>query len=170
MKKILLLLLLSGSLAYGQKCKYKRDEVDEFTKHRILETKDNPLTISWTSSFSCTYNLLNIDDKRYLVLNAYGPSAFTLREGAEVLFKTDAEEPIRLAFPKTVISGSGYNSSLKNIYFTASQMIPLPDEAYSRLLKEGITKLRVYTGQGYADDEVKPKHDKKLKEMLKCIE
>ncbi|RUT68638.1 hypothetical protein D0817_19965 [Flavobacterium cupreum] len=172
MKKItFLILLLAANYISAQNCKYKRNEVDEFTKNKILETKEDIFTISGMGlGFSCGYALLKINDVRYLKLHVMSPSIFTLRSEHEIMFKTDSENTINLQFIDTQIATGTYNTTLKSTHWGAFTAIPISDEIYQRLLNEKISKLRIYTTDGYRDDDVSEKRDKKFKELLKCIE
>lgn len=171
MKKINLLLLgLTASITYSQDCKYKRNEVDEFTKHKILETKEGIFTISGMGlGFSVGYSLLKINDQRILKFNVVSPSIFTLQKGSEIMFKTDAENTINLIFPESVIANGLYNNALKATHWSGSIQIYLTEENYQRLLNEKLLKLRIYTSAGYIDDDINTKRDNKFKEQLKCI-
>lgn len=168
---MIVLSLLTGCVSFAQDCDYKRNEVDEFTKKTILETKEEALAISGMGmGFSCTYNLLKIDGIRYLKLHVYSPKIFTLKQGSNIMLKTDKENPITLTFPETVIADHSYNSSIKTTHWSGIVLIPISDDAYNRMRNENISKLRVYTADGYIDDDVKAKHDKKIKKALTCIQ
>ncbi|URM37195.1 hypothetical protein [Flavobacterium anhuiense] len=172
MKKITLpFLLLYSSFIFSQDCKYKRNEIDEFTKNKILETKENLFTLSGMGlGFSCAYTLKKINDNRYINLHITAPSIFTLRESHEIMFKTEKDSTIDLKFIESIVANGTYNTSLKSTHWSAQTMIPITAEAYERLKNEKITKLRVYTVDGHHDDDVSEKRDKKFKELLKCIE
>jgi len=172
MKKIILLtLILTTNFILGQNCKYKINETDEFTKNKILETKAELFTISGMGlGFSCGYSLKKINENKYLKLSISSPSIFTLRQGSEIMFKTDKEETINLKFPETVIADGQYNSTLKSTHWGAYILIPIPNDINERLLNEKISKLRVYTGDGYIDDDIKEKRAVKFVEYLKCIQ
>jgi hypothetical protein len=173
MKKIALLLFTTflSISSFGQNCKYKTNEVDEFTKNKILETKEELLTVSGMGfGFSTSYNLKKVNENRYLKLNISSPKILTIKAGDEIMFKTNNDNPISLKFSETVILQPQYNSSSRSTIWYEFILIPISDENYTRLLQEPISKLRLYTSDGFIDDEIKDKRDKKLKELLKCIE
>jgi hypothetical protein len=170
MKRTLFIAILIGNLTFGQNCKYKTNTIDEFTNDKILETKDEFFTISGMGlGFSTSYSLKKINEKRYLRLGILNPSIFTLREGDEVVFKTMTDTPISLKFPQTIIANGQYNSASKSTYWITYSLILISDEVYNRLQNEKIIKLRVYTGDGFVDDNVKEKRAVKFQELLKCI-
>ena len=161
-------------LSFSQNCKYKINETDEFTKNKILETKYELLTISGLGfGFSSGYSLKKVNNNRYLKLGISSPSIFTLREGRDIMFKTSAEDVISLKFPETIIadyiSGTRIGSSTTPSRWSGTILIPISDETYQRLLVEKILKVRIYTGDGYVDDDIKEKKAIKFQELLKCI-
>lgn len=176
MKKTLLFILLSASTALmSQNCKYKINEVDEFTKSTILETKGGILTMSGMGfGFSTAYSMKKINDIKYLNLHISSPSIFTLREDAEIMFKTNTDHTINFKFPKTLISnyipGSRIGTSTTPSMYAGSILIPISDDNYERLLAEQILKLRIYMSDGYVDNDIKAKRAKSFQEDLKCIE
>lgn len=169
-KNTFLILVLFSTFIYGQDCKYKRNEVDEFTKDKILETKPELFTISGMGlGFSTSYSLLKINDQKFIKFNVTSPSIFTLQKGSEIMFKVEAENPIILTFPESIVANGSYNTSLKSTHWGGSIVIPINDINYQRLLNEKITKLRVYTANGFIDDDISEKRDKKFKALLTCI-
>lgn len=171
MKKITFLILtLSSTFIYSQDCKYKRNEVDEFTKHKILETKPELFTISGMGlGFSTSYSLLKINDEKFIKFSVTSPSIFTLQKGSEIMFKVEAENAIILTFPESIVANGTYNSSLKSTHWSGTIVISISDINYQRLLNEKVTKLRVYTANGFVDDDISEKRDKKFKALLTCI-
>lgn len=175
MKKIIYLLIIATSFfTYAQDCNYKTNEVDEFTKKTILETKAQTLTISGMGvGFSTAISFRKVDSNRYLKLKIASPSVFSLRKGDKIMFKTDSENTIDLEFENTVIadynSGTLIGTTRTPSNWTGDIFINISDEIYNRLLNENILKLRVYTSDGYVDDDVSSKRNKKVKELLKCI-
>jgi hypothetical protein len=176
MKKIILpALLLITSTIIGQNCKYKINEIDEFTKNKVLETKGGLLTMSGLGfGFSCSYSFKKINDIKFLNLSITSPSIFTLRQGRDIMFKTDKEETVILNFAETIVaefvSGSRIGTMTSPSFWTGSILIPISNENFERLVNEKVLKLRVYTGDGYVDDDISVSSAKKFKEQLKCIE
>jgi|GEM_PF-3164934 len=170
MKKTLFIALLFANFTFGQNCKYKINTIDEFTKSQILQTKEEILTVSGMGfGFSTSYAFKKIDNARYLRLGISSSKIFTLKKGEEILFKTENENPVSLKFSETTIADGQYNSSFKTTHWGGSVLIPISDEVYNRLQNEKIVKLRVYTADGYVDDDIKEKRAVKFKELLNCI-
>lgn len=158
-KNICLILLLTSSLFYSQDCKYQRNEVDQFTKNKVVETK-----FEWLAE-QTGYSLLKVDSVKFLKLYVESFKVFSIKDGAKLMFLTDKEEPITIVFPKYDISKRGTSSE-----FYISETITLSDEDFKRFQNEKITKVRYYTTEGYIEKNIKEKRANKFRESLKCIE
>lgn len=176
MKKVIIIFgFLITIFGYGQDCKYKRNEIDEFTKSKILETKSELLTISGMGfGFSSSVSFKKVDNQRYLKLAITSPSVFSIRKDDKIMFKTNAETSIELSFVETIISdyisGTRIGTSTTPSTHKAMIIIPLSNSELERLYTEDILKARIHTSDGYIDDDVKSKRAKKIKEYAKCIE
>lgn len=143
----------------GQDCKYKINEVDEFTKSKILETN-----FEWLSSnLGCSFKKIN--EQKAIKLQIESSSVFSISDGSKIMFLTEKDNPITLIFSEYEISKM---SSLTNFYIIT--FIKLTDEDNSRLLSETVNKIRIYTTDGYVDYSVKEKRAKKFQDILKCIQ
>ncbi|MCC9066334.1 hypothetical protein [Flavobacterium piscisymbiosum] len=162
MKKFYLITFLFTSLIiHSQDCKYKRNEVDEFTKHKVLETKSE-----WLAE-NIAYTLIKINDAKFLSIELGSFKVFAISDGAKLMFLPDKGDPIVLLFPKYEISKTT-PGAVASQYVT--QSINISDEIYQRFLDEKITKVRFYTTDGYIDKPVKEKRANKFRQQLKCIE
>jgi hypothetical protein len=160
MRKITFLcLILTSTFIYSQDCKYARNEVDEFTKNKVVETKSE-----WLAP-NVGYSLKKINDSKFLRLEINLFTVFSIRDGAKLMFLTDHDEPITMLFPKYEISRVG---SASNFYIV--EYLELTADLIERFKNEKINKIRFYTTDGYSDRDIKEKRDKKFKELLKCIE
>ena len=149
------------------KCDYKVNKTDEFTKDIILETKGGRFTASGLF-YGSGYSLKKINGIKYLKFGIAGPSIFTLEKDGEIMFKTDEDKIITLKFTESMVAD--YVTANNITIWGANNHIQLTDDIYERFLNETIVKMRVYTSEGYIDDDIKSKHLKKFKEQLKCIE
>lgn len=152
-------ILITSSLLYSQECKYDKNEVDEFTKNKILETK-----FEWLGN-NFGYNFKKINDSKFLRIEIHHSKVFSIRDGSKLMFLTEKEEPITILFPKYEISKV---SSASNYYVV--QYLNLSEELLSRFKNEKISKARIYTTDGYLEIDIKDKRSIKFKELLKCIE
>lgn len=168
MKKLLLKLALISCLnLFAQNCKYEINEVDEFTKKTILETKEQ--TLSRSFNFYTAFSFKKIDDKKFLKLFISSTSIFSIRENHEIIFITDGDNSVILKFIQSKVSRGKYDSNSRITIWSETFYLPIDEETFQRLSNENILKLRVYTSDGYIDDEVKEKHAKKFKEQIICI-
>lgn len=161
MKNILIMLLFSSCLIYSQDCKYKKNEVDEFTKNKILETN-----YEWLGE-QTGYTLKKVNESRFLQVRIESFKMLSIHEGSKLMFLTEKEDPITILFPKFDISKRS-DSPLKEYYIVES--IPLSDDIYERFKNETTTKVRIYTSDGYIEKKIKDKRALKFRELLKCIE
>jgi len=170
MKKLGLILLLIGSWAsiYGQDCKFNVDKVDDFTNHRILETKSKLLGKRGLGLYYNTYVVAKkIDSLRAIIIGLNDGDIFTLREDSGVIFKFTNGETLNLTFRKTVIAE---HTTINNITFWhATQFIPLTDSDFEKLTNNAVEKVRIQTTKSNEDFDVKEKDAKNLISILNCI-
>jgi len=160
MKKIIIAwILVFTSFGYSQNCKYEKNEIDEFTKNKILETKFEWLTPNQGYAFK------KINKSKNLKIKLNYNSVFSIRKNDKIMFLTENNEPITLLFEETVISNI---LNLNNFYIIT--LINISDKIVDRFKNESINKIRIYYSDGYLDYDVKEKRAKKFKEILKCIE
>ena len=164
-------MLICGFSAYSQDCKYSRDEIDEFTKKHILETKPQQLTISNMGlGFSTAITLKKVQDSRFLVLSYTSPSNIILQRGSKIMLKDDSDFILELIVPELIISKSTYNSTLKGFVHKGDVAFALTANEFEDLKSHMINKMRVYTSEGYIDDDISEKRWKKISILLKCID
>ena len=168
MKYILFLIMISSLSVAAQDCKFKKNEVDEFTKQKVLETKQE--TLSKSGTFYSAITAKKINDQRILEVYFSSLSLFSLYEGKTLMLLTDKGDVIELKFPESKVSDRLYNSAAKTTTWFQTQYFPLNDDTYRKLLSSKINKVRVNSSDGYIDSEVKDKWWKKDQELLKCIE
>ena len=162
MQNIFILLLLAISITtYGQECKYARNEVDQFTKNKVLETKSE-----WLGE-NIAYTLKKIDDTKFLRIEMGSYSVFAINDGAKLMFLTDSEDPIELTFPKYEVSKTAPGAVASQY---VAQTINISGDVLTRLQTEKIIKVRFYTTDGFIDKPIKEKRASKFREQLKCIE
>jgi len=160
-KVTVLVFLFYASVLQCQECKYKKNEVDDFTKSKILETN-----FEWLAE-QAGYVLKKVDDSRTLQLRIESLKMISIQEGNKVMFLTEREEPITVHFPKFEISKR--SSGPVTTYYIIEN-INITEEVYQRFKNETISKIRVYTNDGYLDKNIKDKRANKFRELIKCIE
>lgn len=174
MKKIILsftFLLIFTSL-FSQKCRYKTNEIDEFTKKEVIITNERQLTkVGMGLGNFLRFDARSMDGNKYISLLVFGTKAFALEEGSKVMFLTESGEVITLNYNETVIASGNVQQQLNNrIQWTANALLYVNEENYQRLISSDIAKVRWYTSTGYLEEEVNPKHKSHLSFTLSCLQ
>lgn len=165
MKTILLIisLCLSSSFSYGQ-CDYSRNEVDEFTKLKILETNFKVLSYASFQREVIRIQGVKIGDQRVLRCYFVSQQIFSLDAGSKLMLLNKQGEVITLLNPK-------YQVAKDNGMATWHCIVnyPLDSELYQNLIDFIPTKVRYYTDEGYVQHEVKKKRSKRIMKILSCL-
>jgi len=170
MKKIIIaLILVFTTFGYSQNCKYEKNEVDEFTKNKILKVKGSD--IFRTSMFTgLSFQMSKINDIKFITFALVSKNAFVLEEGNDkLMFKTKDGRIINIAFNKTIVSEIQNMPNVGTLFF-AHQNVKLTDDLISQLNDIEIIKARIYIKDGYIEEDVKKKSFKNISTDLKCIE
>jgi hypothetical protein len=143
MKQLIILALIPFAV-YGQKI--TENKKDDMTGHTIIKTSKERLT--GMSSNWIKAGVIKINNAEYLALTiSNGGSFFIIREGAELMIKLDNDSIIK-----------GYSNSLEsaNDGVGGKQADCIYKFANTEPLKsKNISKIRVYTTEGYVDFDVK---------------
>ncbi|MGG5506759.1 MULTISPECIES: hypothetical protein [unclassified Myroides] len=173
MKNIfLIIVILSSFIANAQKCKYQRNEVDNFTKKTIIETKREIFTTSGMGlGFGTAYSLFKSDDNKFIRFYfSTTDKPFAIKEGDNIMIKFSDDDVMSLKFSKSDISNSSYISQIKTSTYSLDALISITESDIRIFESKIITDIRVYTTDGYIDGEVNAKRAKKFQSILKCIE
>lgn len=171
MKPLLPLFLLVCSTAFSQKI--VTDKKDEFTSNTVKETSvENLAQPLKMSGYSYKFTFKKVNENVYLGLRimSLSNSVFAIKDGEVLMLKTE-DTVITLSNLKYEISsrggaGSGLssgNSQGVTLYF------PLNKEAVDTIKSKSINKLRLYTTDGYSEQDIKAAADKKVKVALDLI-
>lgn len=166
--KLLLPLLLLSSTAFAQKL--ITDKTDEFTGKKIKETSVENLAQP-LSGISYRFSFKKINDNVYFNLRVISHgSVFAIKDGEVLMLKT-ADSVIKLSNTEYSISkkggaGGGLSSSYSegvSLYFLLS------NESIEMIKNKTIQKIRLYTTNGYSEQEIKSAADKRVKDALALI-
>lgn len=171
MKPLLPLFLLFCSAAFSQKI--VTDKKDEFTGNSVKETSvENLAQPLKMSGYSYKFSFKKINENIYLGLRimSLSNSVFAIKDGEVLMLKTE-DTVITLSNTKYEISsrggaGSGLSSGSSHgvtLYF------PLDNEAIQTIKSKMIIKLRLYTTDGYSEQDIKAAADKKVKTAINLI-
>lgn len=163
---ILILFMVSSLISLGQ-CKFKRNEVDEFTKKTIRETK--PVSVAGVFSQNYTVALKQVNENYYLNF-AYGSTgtfAMVIGEGDELMFKFDNDSVLTLESLE-IASASHYYSQYANST-GISCSYGITREQLETLARNKTVKIRFYTSEGYYEKETKSDGIEKMRSNAKCM-
>jgi hypothetical protein len=166
--KLLLPLLFFCSTAFAQKL--ITDKTDEFTGKKVKETSVENLAQP-LSGIAYRFSFKKIDDNVYFNLRVISHgSVFAIKDGEVSMLKT-ADSVIKLSNTEYVISkkggaGGGLSSSYSegvSLYFR------LNNESVELIKSKAIIKVRLYTTDGYTEQDVKASADKRVKDALALV-
>lgn len=78
-------LALSFGFTYGQKCSYEKNEVDKFTKNKVVITKEKLLYMEMMAN-GFTVQGKNINDAKYLSFTIILTNVFSISQGNKIMF------------------------------------------------------------------------------------
>ncbi len=168
MKKVILLILITLSTFYSfSQCKFKKDEVDEFTKNRIRETKD--FMVAGVFSQSYMVQLRQVNDGYFLKLgySTLGTSSIVIGQGDELMIKLNNDSVITLQSLEIASATHSYSSGMTatTIYCNYS----ITKEQLELLAKNPAVKIRFYTTDGYLEKETTTNGIDRLLSFANCI-
>lgn len=164
MKKYLLLSLLICFPVFSQNCKYEKNEVDEFTGSRIIKLKEKLLAkTSLTTGVS--FQIYSINDTKFIEFTYMSNSVFSFdKDTSRIMLKTKDDEIIEIPFERSDVSDITHSNS-----FYSKQKVVLTDDLVSKLENKSIVKFRLYTSNGYMEEDVKSKNSTYISDDLKCL-
>ena len=175
-KDILISAILIFFIQFVTAQKIIENKVDEFTDISIVRTDLNTLISkgsSWVQNkttvkygFVKTNGSIQLNIK--MVMN--GGDVFSINEDDRIIFLYENGNKSEYYPLESVVAGQGdastglWGSELwgVNTYYNS-------ETGFSDLLKNKISKIRIYTDEGYIEDDVKSKLDKEIKKSLELI-
>lgn len=168
MKFILSLLVLITTFSNAQMI--EESQIDEFTGAMVLKTSTETVVANMkkTVFFTCR----KVDSTVMLQVKMMMNQIFSVKEGGMFMLKLVNGEVVTLYNPEFTItcrgcgargfSGSGAEGISLTFY--------LNNEQVDKLKKNQVSKIRLYTSEGYIEDEIKEKYAPVLPYLLKLIE
>lgn len=170
MKTLSLIVLFFPTFCFAQKLKVNK--IDEFTNASVKRTSWETINYSG-KSFMAYVRISKIDDILYLNLKIMLPSdeVFSIDKENELMIKTSTDSIITLYNLKYEISctGCGANGLLGSALQGMEVSYKIPAEMVSYLLNNMIKKLRIYTTDGYVEDNINDKHAETFIKLLKLV-
>lgn len=171
MKKIITILsLLVIVVSYGQKCKYEKNEIDEFTKKEVIITKEQQLTkVGMGMGNFLRFDVRSLDGNKFIRLFIFSNKAFSVRQGSEVMFLLENDQVATLHYTESVVADFKRVQQLNHTQWTVHVLLHIDQESLEALLDIPVKKVRWYTSEGYHEEDVNPKHKYHLSNALKCL-
>lgn len=171
MKKYLLLIfaiITSLSLTAQELLENK---VDDFTKKSIKRTSWEKLM--YGMSGTAFFRISKIDDNYYFDLKLMNNRIFSIPENAELMFKLENDSIYSISNIKYAITEKGAGAigfAGSAAYGIQTSYISKNDWNFSTLKKHIPVKFRIYTSDGYIEEEIKPKFVEKIANCIKLVE
>ncbi|MDW7692121.1 hypothetical protein R9C00_14730 [Flammeovirgaceae bacterium SG7u.111] len=171
MKKIILLnlMLLISLVSLSQTL--KQNEIDEFTNNSIKRTSWE--TLNMTMKFAAYFRLSNINGESYFDLKMMiGSKVFSIDKNQELMIKLSDGEIVKLPNLKFATTCKGCGA--KGISGSGAQGIqvsyPITKNQIEKLKTGKGNKIRIYTNDGYVENDMKMNIYKKIVKALALIE
>ncbi len=170
MKTFFLIALFSPTFCFAQKL--KENKIDDFTNASVKRTSWEMINYSG-KSFVAYAKITKIDHLFYLNLKIIlsNDEVFSIDKEDELMIKTVADSIVTLYNLKYAISCTGCGSTglLGSNVQGTEVSYKIPVEIVSYLLNNKIKKIRIYTTDGYVEDEIKDKHAETFIKLLKLV-
>lgn len=154
----------------------KENQVDEFTKNKVIRTSWEPL--SKNGNIYAHVRGSRINEIFYLDIKIMlagglkiGGSIFSIQDGPYIMFKLENDSILTLHNPKYEIAcrGCGAINLIGSEGYGVNLKIPLEADKIDYLITHKITKIRLYTTDGYVEGEVKEKFSDMIAKEFKLI-
>lgn len=170
MKKVIIFFgLLITIFGYGQDCKYDKNEIDQFSKDTILETKFTRLGKMAVQNYVDIFTRSTNKNKQIGFYIHIAP-LFSVTTENKIVLLDDKGETYSLKINDYKISDSRYDTFLKMYFHTMQIIFPLTSESIDFFKNKNIIKIRLETSKQNFDFDVKGKDLKKVIDAIKCIE
>jgi hypothetical protein len=171
MKKIIfaLLFLFSSVVLHAQSLEI--NEVDEFTGNTVKRTSWE--TFNSNTSFYGHFRISQINDSYFFDLKMMiGNKVFAIDQGQEFMFKLSDDEVISLQNLKYSIAciGCGAKGFAGSQGYGVQTSYPIDKNQIQALKSNQIVKVRIYTSEGFFENDVKAKHASKIHNALLLFE
>ena len=171
MKKILLFLFIS-SFMFAQEI--EKNYKDEFTGSQIIKT-DWEFLNNASKGFSAKFRISKINENYYLdlkmMIGSSNPKVFSIHEGDKLMFKLSNDEILELLSESSEVTCTGCGST--GLVGSAAQGInisySITEEQFQQLKSTPVAKLRIYTTDGYVENDVKDKHAKTIQKTFQLF-
>lgn len=175
MKHLSILISLCISFACNAQT-IKENQVDEFTKNKVIRTSWEPLCKS--GNIYAHVRASKINDQLYIDLKfmlagslKIGGTIFSIADGPKIMLKLSNDTIVTLVNPKYEIAcrGCGAVNLIGSEEYGVFLKIPVEDSQLDFITSYGIAKMRIYTTDGYVESDIKEKFKDIIINELKLV-
>jgi hypothetical protein len=185
---LLLLPLFFCFQSLSQNCKYEKNEIDKFTKKKVIITKSEKVFSTFNTSGFYTVKQEDNDfyiQFDYLVSTPFSgastmPANIAIKENDQLMFLLDNDEVVTLKCSKTVQSQAQPNLAFHVVNWNLSNVnYPVTREQLKALQSSKTNTLRIYRTVGFDaqkigqqeffDVEIKRSNKEDLQRLIKCV-
>ncbi|WP_445458441.1 hypothetical protein [Flavobacterium sp. HNIBRBA15423] len=167
MKKLFYLFILLSFMCEAQNCKFKKNEIDDFTKEKRLLTENKIICFDfYENSIGLTFSKFKTN-LMSMKISFAGHDVILINENQKISLLLTDKSVIDLKIEDLQsgkLKGNGGLMSSTDFEF----FFDLNDELIKHL-KQGVVKIRINTMDGFKDFDVKEKKYKKMLETLNCF-
>lgn len=162
MKKVLLLILLIPSMCFAQKL--TKNEVDEFTGQSLKKTSIE--VFSSTLKNHVAYQFSQVNNTKWfrlkMIIPSSGGSVFSISKDNKIIFKLNNGEFLTLYCHEytTTCKGCAVEGLVGSDAWGIDAPYHITDEQLEQLKNNPPVKIRVYTNDGYVEEDIKEKNQK----------
>lgn len=186
--KILLSLTLASTLSFGQNCKYEKNEIDKFTKKKVVVTKSEKVFATLnTSGF---YTVKQDGDNYYIEFDYLVQTSFSgtsnaekniaIKQHDELLFLLENDDVVTLKSSKTVQTQMKPNMATQLVNWELNDVsYPVTKEQLSTLQSAKTKTLRIYRTigfdgqnigqQDFMDVDIKKGNQDDIQKLIQCV-
>jgi len=164
MKKATILLsiiMLAGSLCYGQKCKYVKNEIDEFTNENNKITEAYLISLNTVSSNMYFINKGGKFSTAIFYANGAVVEKLNIGLTDSLMIKLDDNSILKLPPVKPIIHNEGDSSIFPEYFLTKEQI--------AQLSKNKIVKVRFFFDGNALDYDIEIKKAEKIMAAVNCV-
>ena len=157
------------SFTYGQKLEVNK--VDDFTNNTVKRTSWERITMNMGFTSYFRFSQINANNYFDLKLMLASGSVFAIDKNQKIMFKLDNGELVTLHNLEYVITcrGCGAKGYIGSDAQGIKTSYPIDKEQFEKIMNNTVVKIRIYTTDGYIENDIKEKNAKKISNALKLI-
>lgn len=189
MKDVFLTIIAAISInSYAQNCKYEKNEIDKFTKKKIVITKSEK--VFGTVNTSGFYTVKQDGDNYYIEFDYLVQTSFSgtsnaekniaIKQNDQLMFLLENDEVVTLTSSKTVQTQMKPNMATQLVNWELNDVsYPITNEQLSTLLSAKTQTLRIYRTigfdgqnpgqQDFMDVDIKKGNQDDIQKLIQCI-